>query len=131
MNIRVNVFAAWRAAWLYAESWIAGRVTGRVVGVCEVNAGRGEHARRTRREHVVADLSACSDSVKFPDPKRRRERAGVRAISRPPFPFFDIWDRGEYAHAMAGREHAAGGAHGTGAALSALPPGRSGSGGGD
>ena len=28
-------------------------------------------------------------SVKFPDPKRRREREGVRAILRPPFPFFD------------------------------------------
>src|SRR6266542_108977 len=40
----------------------------------------------SRREHVFADLFSASASVKFPDPKRRRERAGVKAILRPRFP---------------------------------------------
>jgi hypothetical protein len=38
MNIRANVFAAWRAAWLCVACWTARHVTGRVVGACDVNA---------------------------------------------------------------------------------------------
>ncbi len=38
MNIRVSVFAAWRVAWLCVACWTERRVTGRVVGACDVNA---------------------------------------------------------------------------------------------
>jgi hypothetical protein len=110
MNNRAGVFAAWRAAWLCVACWIGSRVTGHGVGVGVVNACRSARGRRTHREHVFADSFSVSASVKFPDLKRRRERAGVRVILRPPFPFFDIWEGGEYAHAVARRDHAAGGA---------------------
>src|SRR6202030_2997744 len=70
-------------------------------------------------------------SVKFLDPKRREERVVVKAISRPPFPFFDIGERGGYAHELERRQHAAGAPGGIGAAVSALSPCRSGSGGSD
>jgi len=109
-NIRVGVFAVWHVAWLCVACWIARHATANGVGIVVASVGRGERGRRTPLEHVFADLIVRSASVKFPDPKRRRERAGVRAISRPPFPFFDIWGRGGYAHAVARRDPAAGGA---------------------
>ncbi len=37
MNIRVGVFAVWRAAWRCVACWTEKRATGRVVGVCVVS----------------------------------------------------------------------------------------------
>ena len=54
---------------------------------------------------------------------RREERVVVKAILRPPFPFFDIGERGGYAHGLERESHTARDAQRTGAALSAVSVG--------
>jgi len=47
----------------------------------------------------------------------------VKAILRPPFPFFDIWECGGYAHGMERCPHTPGGARRIRTALSAVSAG--------